>query len=99
MIEASCFGRLLDMIHNYSEDDPSLRELMLELMYEMSRMERLPTEELLHVDDNFVSHLLHLIESSTDDAGDYHYAIIRVLVCCVFVYVASRFRNLYFIFA
>ncbi|KAF3060322.1 Phosphatidylinositol 4,5-bisphosphate-binding protein SLM1 [Daldinia childiae] len=50
-------------------------------MYEMSRIEQLRVEDLLHVDDGFVTYLFELIEDFSDDAHDpYHYPIIRVLL-------------------
>lgn len=82
MIGEGCFGRLLDLIRNCAHEDRRLHRLLLELMYEMSRIERLRTEDLLQVDDGFVAYLFGLIEAPSDDAHDpYHYPVIRVLVC------------------
>ncbi|KAI1462992.1 uncharacterized protein F4812DRAFT_453879 [Daldinia caldariorum] len=81
MIEESCFHRLLELINGRRDDDPSLHRLLLDLMYEMSRIEQLRIEDLLHVDDGFVTYLFGLIEDFSDDAHDpYHYPIIRVLL-------------------
>lgn len=81
MIEEGCFHRLLELINDRKEDDPGLHRLLLDLMYEMSRIEQLRLEDLLHVDDGFVTYLFQLIEGLSDDAHDpYHYPIIRVLV-------------------
>ncbi|KAK0648798.1 hypothetical protein B0T16DRAFT_408844 [Cercophora newfieldiana] len=81
MIGEGCFGRLLDLIRNCSHDDRRLHRLLLELMYEMSRIERLRAEDLLQVDDGFVTYLFGLIEALSDDAHDpYHYPVIRVLL-------------------
>ncbi len=82
MIDEGCFARLIDLINSHRDNDSRLRRLLLELTYEMSRIERVRTGDLLHVDDGLVSHLFQLIESPSDDAADpYHYSIIRVLVC------------------
>lgn len=63
------------------EQDTRLHRLLLELMYEMSRIEHLRLEDLMHVDDSFVFYLFQLIEAYSDDANDpYHYPVIRVLV-------------------
>ncbi|KAI1763711.1 hypothetical protein GGR53DRAFT_467115 [Hypoxylon sp. FL1150] len=81
MVEEGCFHRLLDLINERREDDPGLHRMLLELMYEMSRIEQLRLEDLLHVDDGFVTYLFQLIEGLSDDAHDpYHYPIIRVLL-------------------
>lgn len=81
MIEEGCFHRLLELINGRKEDDPGLHRLLLDLMYEMSRIEQLRIEDLLHVDDGFVIYLFELIEGLSDDVHDpYHYPIIRVLV-------------------
>jgi hypothetical protein len=56
--------------------------MLLELLYEMSRMQRLSVEDLRQVDDEFVTSLFQLIEQLSDDVDDpYHYPVIRVLVC------------------
>lgn len=81
MIDEGCFHRLLELISGRKEDDASLHRLLLELMYEMSRIERLRTEDLTRVDDAFVTYLFQLIEGFSDDVHDpYHYPIIRVLL-------------------
>ena len=83
MIDEACFPRLVELINGRRDDDPRLHRLLLQLVYEMSRMERLRTEDLLHVDDAFVSYLFQVIESAQDDVDDpYHYPVIRVLVSC-----------------
>lgn len=81
MIDAGCFARLLDLMKDCRDQDGRLHRLLLELMYEMSRIEHLRIEDLMHVDDAFVFHLFQLIEAYSDDALDpYHYPVIRVLV-------------------
>ncbi|KFA72386.1 hypothetical protein S40288_05580 [Stachybotrys chartarum IBT 40288] len=81
MVAESCFPRLLELIKGRRDDDPRLQRLLLQLMYEMSRIERLQIEDLLLVDDEFVQSLFQLIEHVSDDAQDpYHYPTIRVLL-------------------
>jgi hypothetical protein len=81
MIDEACFPRLLELINGRKEDDPRLHRLLLHLMYEMSRMERLRVEDMVVIDDSFVAYLFSLIEGVSDDVNDpYHYPTIRVLV-------------------
>ncbi|KAL2170397.1 hypothetical protein VTG60DRAFT_4883 [Thermothelomyces hinnuleus] len=81
MIHEGCFVRLLELIKSCGGRDGRLHRLLLQLMYEMSRIERLRPEDLLQVDDNFVMYLFQLIEALSDDVNDpYHYAVIRVLL-------------------
>ena len=81
MINEGCFGRLVELIKGCGDKDPRLHRLLLQLLYEMSRIEHLRPEDLLQVDDAFVVYLFQLIEALSDDAGDpYHYPVIRVLV-------------------
>lgn len=81
LIDEGCFHRLLELIYGRQEDDPGLHRLLLELVYEMSRIEKLRVEDLTRVDDGFVTYLFQLIEGVSDDVHDpYHYPIIRVLL-------------------
>ncbi|CAJ2508745.1 Uu.00g137710.m01.CDS01 [Anthostomella pinea] len=81
MMEWSCFQRLVELINGRRDIDPGLHRLLLELLYEMSRIERLSVDDLLHVDDGFVTYLFQLIEDYYDDVHDlYHKPIIRVLL-------------------
>ncbi|KAG6041839.1 hypothetical protein E4U41_001310 [Claviceps citrina] len=82
MVEESCFPRLLELITTRQEaTDPCLRQLFLQLMYEMSRVQRLKVEDLALVDDGFVHYLFGIIEGVSDDVQDpYHYPTIRVLL-------------------
>jgi hypothetical protein len=82
MIQEGCFVRLLELIKNCGGRDGRLHRLLLQLMYEMSRIEHLRPEDLLQVDDSFVMYLFQLTEALSDDVNDpYHYPVIRVLVC------------------
>ncbi|KAK6854745.1 hypothetical protein PG995_009838 [Apiospora arundinis] len=81
MVNEGCFHRMLELMNGHRDDDPRLYRLLLELMYEMPRFERLRPEDLMHVDDGFVAYLFQLIEGLSDDAHDpYNYAIIKVLL-------------------
>lgn len=81
MIDEACFPRLLELIKSRPDDDPRIHRLLLQLMYEMSRIERLMVDDLGQVDDEFIHHLFRIIEGVSDDVHDpYHYPIIRVLV-------------------
>ncbi|KAK7943269.1 uncharacterized protein PG986_012382 [Apiospora aurea] len=81
MVNEGCFHRLLELMNSHRDDDPRLYRLLLELMYEMPRFERLRPEDLMHVDDGFVSYLFEMTEGLSDDAHDpYNYAIIKVLL-------------------
>ncbi|KAM0285490.1 hypothetical protein ACHAQH_001440 [Verticillium albo-atrum] len=81
MVEETCFPRLLELINGRKERDPRLHRLLLELMYEMSRIERLRTDDLLQIDDGFINYLFQIIEELSNDVHDpYHYPIIRVLL-------------------
>ncbi|KAK5995771.1 Protein dip1-like protein [Cladobotryum mycophilum] len=82
MIIEACFPRLLELISGrQKDDDPRLHRFLLQLMYEMSRIERLKVHDLALVDDDFIHHLLQVIEGGSNDVGDpYHYPTIRVLL-------------------
>lgn len=82
MIREACFPRLLELIRTHETDpDTRLHRLLLQLAYEMSRIERLKREELALVDDDFIHSLFRIIEGVSNDANDpYHYPTIRVLV-------------------
>lgn len=81
MIDEACFPRLLELIKTQKNHDPRLHRFLLQLMYEMSRMERLRRDDIQLVDDGFIHYLFGLIEGVSDDVHDpYHYPTIRVLV-------------------
>lgn len=81
MVEEACFPRLLELINGRKDHDPRLHRMLLELMYQMSRIERLRTADLLQVDDGFIAYLFQIIEELFGDENDpCLYPIIRVLV-------------------
>ncbi|KAK3110378.1 pre-rRNA processing [Teratosphaeriaceae sp. CCFEE 6253] len=75
------FTRLVDLIRARRDDDIGLHRLLLELLCEMSRIQKLTRDDLKSVDDAFVLYLFQLIEQLFHDADDpYHYPIIRVIL-------------------
>jgi hypothetical protein len=81
MNNEGCFPRLLELIKLGKRDDARLHRLLLELMYEMSRVQQIKRSDLEQVDDQFVTSLFQIIEELSDDVDDpYHYPVIRVLV-------------------
>ena len=81
MKDEGAFPRLVELIRNRRDDDFGLHRLLLELLFEMSRIQKLTREDLTTVDDNFILYLFQLIEQLSDDAEDpYHYPVIRVLL-------------------
>ncbi|KAM3557792.1 hypothetical protein ARSEF4850_004911 [Beauveria asiatica] len=81
MIEASCFRRLVDLMRGSKKDDPRLHSRLSQLMYEMVLGVRLPTEDLLYVDDGFVSYLFQILEEAPDEVMDpHHHSIFRFLL-------------------
>lgn len=96
MNQEGCFPRLLELVKQGKRDDAQLHRLLLELLYEMSRMQRLSAEELGQVDDDFVTYLFQMIEELSDDAKDpYHYPIIRVLVSRNVIHLETEANNTY----
>ncbi|MCJ1350342.1 MAG: hypothetical protein MMC33_000323 [Icmadophila ericetorum] len=81
MNEEGTFSRLVELIQSMREGDLFLHRMLLELLYEMSRIQRLRFEDLISVEDEFVTYLLEIIECLSDDVNDpYHYPVIRVLL-------------------
>ncbi|KAK4946406.1 pre-rRNA processing [Elasticomyces elasticus] len=80
--DEGAFPRLVDLIsspkrHGHEEIHRSL----MELLYEMSRIQKIKTNDLAHVDDAFIKLLFQIIEQVSDDVNDpYHYPTIRVLL-------------------
>ncbi|KAI9676920.1 MAG: hypothetical protein M1817_006759 [Caeruleum heppii] len=90
------FPRLLELIRrprregDVEEDDGRLHRRLLELLYEMSRIQRVSSEELKILDDEFITYLFQIIEELSDDVNDpYHYPVIRVLLVLNEQYMVS----------
>ncbi|RFU31995.1 hypothetical protein B7463_g4361, partial [Scytalidium lignicola] len=81
MNRSGCFPRLIELISKGKSEGVQLHRLLLELLYEMSRIQQLSVEDLSQVNDGFVTYLFQIIEELSDDADDpYHYPVIRVLL-------------------
>ena len=85
MNEEGSFPRLLELLQRkdeHAEDGGAgLHRLLMDLLYEMSRIQRVKIGDLVLVDDDFVKGLFALIENLSYDVNDpYHYPVIRVLV-------------------
>ncbi|KAJ5374787.1 hypothetical protein N7517_006793 [Penicillium concentricum] len=79
------FARLLELIQAMRradlDGDAGLHRLLMDLVYEMSRIQRVKIEDLVLVDDDFVRCLFDIIEDLSYDVTDpYHYPVIRVLL-------------------
>ncbi|KAL2829006.1 hypothetical protein BDW59DRAFT_142687 [Aspergillus cavernicola] len=85
MNEESAFPRLLELLHaqtKHGEDNTAgLHRLLMDLLYEMSRIQKIRIEDLVLVDDEFIRGLFDIVEHLSYDANDpYHYPVIRVLL-------------------
>ncbi|KAI9666199.1 MAG: hypothetical protein M1821_004134 [Bathelium mastoideum] len=81
MKDEGAFPRLVELIQTRQDEDPGLHRLLLELLYEMSRIQQLRWEDLMTVDDNIVLYLFRTVESISNDVHDpYHYPIIRLVL-------------------
>ncbi|PYH46820.1 uncharacterized protein BP01DRAFT_292703 [Aspergillus saccharolyticus JOP 1030-1] len=86
MNEEGSFPRLLELlqVRNRFADESmpaGLHRLLMDLLYEMSRIQRVKIEDLVLVDDEFVRGLFDIIEDLSYDVSDpYHYPVIRVLL-------------------
>lgn len=88
MNEEGSFPRLLELLqrkHDNNEegevDTAWLDRLLMDLLYEMSRVQRVRIQDLVLVDDEFIRGLFDIIENLSYDVNDpYHYPVIRVLV-------------------
>ncbi|OOG00426.1 hypothetical protein ASPCADRAFT_158455 [Aspergillus carbonarius ITEM 5010] len=86
MNEEGLFPRLLELLQarNRKEEEgvpAGLHRLLMDMMYEMSRIQRIKIEDLVLVDDEFVKGLFDIIEDLSYDVNDpYHYPVIRVLL-------------------
>ncbi|MCJ1412417.1 hypothetical protein MMC19_006511 [Ptychographa xylographoides] len=90
MNEEGVFPILLELIQSKQNEDVALHRILLELLYEMSRIQRLRTQDLILIEDNFITYLLMFIEGLSDDVNDpYHYPVIRVLLVLNEQYMVS----------
>ncbi|KAJ4341588.1 pre-rRNA processing [Didymella glomerata] len=82
MHKEGSFPRLVELVQlDDVQEETRLHQMLLELLYESSRVQRLDWEDFAAVNDNFILYLLGIIEGASDDADDpYHYPVIRVLL-------------------
>ncbi|KAF9888363.1 hypothetical protein FE257_008796 [Aspergillus nanangensis] len=87
MNEEGVFPRLLELLQAQNKkkesdgDEAGLHRLLMDLMYELSRIQRIRIEDLVLVDDDFIKSLFEIIEHLSYDVNDpYHYPVIRVLL-------------------
>ncbi|KAH8701859.1 hypothetical protein BGW36DRAFT_394652 [Talaromyces proteolyticus] len=85
MNDEGCFPRLLELIRSQDpaidDDGAGLHRHLMDLLYEMSRIQRIKIEDLVLVEDDFVKYLFEIIEGLSNDANDpYHYPVIRILL-------------------
>ncbi|KAG8529283.1 uncharacterized protein KY384_005918 [Bacidia gigantensis] len=79
--EEGGFPRLIELIQERKEDGVGLHRTLLELLYEMARIQRLKTEDLILIEDDFVMYMFGIIEGLSDDVNDpYLYPVVRVLL-------------------
>ncbi|KAH7378787.1 hypothetical protein BKA66DRAFT_142833 [Pyrenochaeta sp. MPI-SDFR-AT-0127] len=76
------FPRLIELVQTETvQEDTRLHQVLLELLYESSRIQRMTSDDFSAVNDAFIIYLLGVIEGVSDDAEDpYHYPVIRVLL-------------------
>lgn len=85
MQNEGAFPRLIELLQGIDQGttdmDQDLHRILLELLYQMSRVQRLKWEDLAAVNDGFVLYLFRIVEGLASDVDDpYHYHIIRVLL-------------------
>lgn len=96
MTDEGAFLRLIELVQTLEDAGAGLHRLLMQLLYEMGRRQRIRQEELsmsmfrgyelqlngsVMIEEDFVVYLLSLIERLSDDASDpYHYPVIRVLL-------------------
>ncbi|PLB34517.1 DUF2013 domain-containing protein [Aspergillus candidus] len=85
MNEECAFPRLVELLQAQNkaigDDGAGLHRLLMDLLYEMSRIQRIKVEDLVLVDDDFIKSLFNIIENLSYDVNDpYHYPVIRVLL-------------------
>ncbi|KAF7588306.1 hypothetical protein BBP40_005905 [Aspergillus hancockii] len=85
--EEGLFPRLLELLQVQNRkkevegNGSGLHRQLMDLLYEMSRIQRVKIEDLVLVDDEFIKSLFDIIEDLSYDASDpYHYPVIRVLL-------------------
>ncbi|KIW89398.1 uncharacterized protein Z519_10252 [Cladophialophora bantiana CBS 173.52] len=80
--DEGAFPRLIHLISSPKQHGhEGIHRLLMALLYEMSRIQKIKIGDLAYVDDDFVKMLFEIIEQVSDDVDDpYHYPTIRVLL-------------------
>ncbi|KAA8897068.1 hypothetical protein FN846DRAFT_993261 [Sphaerosporella brunnea] len=91
MLDEGLFVRLVDLVREKKEQDPIMWRVFLDLLYEMSRIQRVRHEDLDAIDDEFVKYLFQLVEEDPEDLDNdpYHYPVIRMLLVLNEQYMVS----------
>ncbi|KAL6721148.1 pre-rRNA processing [Lecanora helva] len=90
MSEEGVFPRLLELINGRVDDDAGLHRTLLEVLYEMSRIQRVRILDLVSIEDEFIEYMFQIIEGLSDDVNDpYHYPVIRILLILNEQYMVS----------
>ncbi|KAI9728406.1 MAG: hypothetical protein M1828_003806 [Chrysothrix sp. TS-e1954] len=75
------FSRLVHLFRNSVDDNLGLHRQIIELLYEMSRVQQISWNELNAVDDPFLIYLFEIIEGLSNDVYDpYHSPVIRAIL-------------------
>ncbi|KAK6363154.1 hypothetical protein TWF730_000600 [Orbilia blumenaviensis] len=92
MLEQNAFARLIDLIwKDVAKLNFGFHKLLLEVFYEMCRIQKLRNQDLDILQDEFIKHLLEQVEEGQGDTDDpYNYAVIKVLLVLNEQYMLSE---------
>ncbi|KAK6349956.1 hypothetical protein TWF696_006211 [Orbilia brochopaga] len=92
MLEQNAFERLVALIwKDVDRWNYDFQKLLLEVFYEMCRIQRLRLQDLEMLQDDFIKHLLELVEDGSGDPDDpYNYVVIKVLLVLNEQYMVSE---------
>ncbi|KAF3155352.1 hypothetical protein TWF225_003387 [Orbilia oligospora] len=92
MLEQNAFARLIDLIwKDVARLNFGFHKLLLEVFYEMCRIQKLRSQDLEILQDDFIKHLLEQVEEGGGDPDDpYNYAIVKVLLVLNEQYMLSE---------
>ncbi|KAI5806233.1 hypothetical protein EDC01DRAFT_715525 [Geopyxis carbonaria] len=89
LLEEGLFERLVAIVKDKREEDPAMWAVALDLLYEMSRIQRLRAQDLDAIEDEFVQYLFSIIEEDPEEDDPYHYPVIRMLLVLNEQYMVS----------
>ncbi|KAK6536379.1 hypothetical protein TWF281_000618 [Arthrobotrys megalospora] len=92
MLEQNAFERLIELIwKDVAKLNFGFHKLLLEVCYEMCRIQKLRNRDLDILQDEFVKHLLEQVEEGQGDPDDpYNYVVIKVLLVLNEQYMLSE---------